>query len=100
MTSFFLPLFFRNKEVGDYYDNKNNSYAYHMSIISGPFLCFECSKPKEIVMTIHKLYSDKRPQERMKKIKEISNKNAAAIDLGDSGSYKRDLVSRLYLQFS
>ena len=31
-----------------------------MSIISGPFLCFECSKPKEIVMTIHRLYSDKQ----------------------------------------
>ena len=39
-----------------------------MSIISGPFLCFECSKPKEIVMTIHRLYSDKQEaQERIKK---------------------------------
>ena len=43
-----------------------------MSIISGPFLCFECSKPKEIVMTIHRLYSDKQNiQERMKKSKEL-----------------------------
>jgi hypothetical protein len=56
-----------------------------MSIISGPFLCFECSKPKKIVMTIHRLYSDKQQaQERIKKIKEIDYKNAAAIDLGDS----------------
>jgi hypothetical protein len=57
-----------------------------MSIISGPFLCFECSKPKEIVMTIHRLYSDKQePQKRIKKIKELGYKNAAAIDLVDSG---------------
>ena len=57
-----------------------------MSIISGPFLCFECSKPKEIIMTIHRLYSDKQQaQERIKKIKELGYKNAAAIDLGDSG---------------
>ena len=52
-----------------------------MSIISGPFPCFECSKPKEIVMTIHRLYSDKQEaQERIKKIKEIGYKNALAID--------------------
>ena len=57
-----------------------------MSIISGPFLCFECSKPKEIVMTIHRLYSDKQEaQERIKKIKELGYKNAAAIDLRDNG---------------
>ena len=57
-----------------------------MSIISGPFLCFECSKPKEIVMTIHRLYSDKQEaQERIKKIKELGYKNVAAIDLRDSG---------------
>jgi hypothetical protein len=57
-----------------------------MSIISGPFLCFECSKPKEIVMTIHRIYANKQePQERIKKIKEIGYKNAAAIDLVDSG---------------
>ena len=57
-----------------------------MSIISGPFLCFECSKPKEIVMTIHRLYSDKqKAKERITKIKELGYKNAAAIDLGDSG---------------
>jgi len=43
-----------------------------MSIISGPFLCFECSKPKEIVIAIHRLYSDKqKAQEKIKKIKEI-----------------------------
>ena len=48
-----------------------------MSIISGPFLCFECSKPKEIVMTIHRLYSDKQEaQERITKIKELGYKNA------------------------
>jgi DNA polymerase IIIc chi subunit len=53
-----------------------------MSIISGPFLCFECSKPKKIVIAIHRLYSDKQQaQERIKKIKEIGYKNAAAIDL-------------------
>ena len=57
-----------------------------MSIISGPFLCFECSKPKEIVMTIHRLYSDKQEsQKRIKKIKELGYKNAATIDLVDSG---------------
>ena len=56
-----------------------------MSIISGPFLCFECSKPKEIVLTIHRLYSDKqKAQERITKIKELGYKNAAAIDLRDS----------------
>ena len=56
-----------------------------MSIISGPFLCFECSKPKEIVMTIHRLYSDK--QEAQERIREDQRTQgyAAAIDLGDSG---------------
>ena len=54
--------------------------------MSGPFLCFECSEPKEIVMTIHRLYNDRQEaQERIKKIKELGYKNAAAIDLGDSG---------------
>ena len=57
-----------------------------MSIISGPFLCFECSEPKEIVMNIHRLYANKQEaQERIKKIQELGYKNAAAIDLGDSG---------------
>ena len=57
-----------------------------MSIISGPFLCFECSKPKKIVMTIHRLYNEKQQaRERIRKIKELGYKNAAAIDLGDSG---------------
>ena len=57
-----------------------------MSIISGPFLCFECSEPKEIVMNIHRLYVKKQEaQERIKKIKKLGYKNAAAIDLGDSG---------------
>ena len=57
-----------------------------MSIISGQFLCFECSEPKEIVMNIHRLYVKKQEaQERIKKIKELGYKNAAAIDLGDSG---------------
>jgi hypothetical protein len=57
-----------------------------MSIISGPFLCFECSKPKEIVLTIHRLYKNKiEAQERIKKIKELDYKNVSAIDLGDSG---------------
>ena len=41
-----------------------------MSIISGPFLCFECSEPKEIVMNIHRLYANKQEaQDRIKKIK-------------------------------
>jgi hypothetical protein len=57
-----------------------------MSIISGPYLCFECSKPKDIVMTIHRLYSDKQDaRERIEKIKELGYKNTVAIDLGDSG---------------
>ena len=57
-----------------------------MSIISGPFLCFECSEPKEIVMNIHRLYANKQEaQERIKKIQELGYKNAAAIHLGDSG---------------
>ena len=47
-----------------------------MSIISGPFLCFECSKPKEIVIAIHRLYSDKqKAQERIKKINELGYKD-------------------------
>jgi hypothetical protein len=57
-----------------------------MSIISGPFLCFECSEPKEIVMNIHRLYSNKQEaQQRTKKIQELGYKNTTAIDLGDSG---------------
>jgi hypothetical protein len=41
---------------------------------------------KEIVMNIHRIYANKQePQERIKKIKEIGYKNAAAIDLVDSG---------------
>lgn len=57
-----------------------------MSIISGRFLCFEYSAPKEIVMNIHRLYANKQEaQERIKKIKELGYKNAAAIDLGDIG---------------
>ena len=57
-----------------------------MSIISGPFLCFECSEPKEIAMNIHRLYANKQEaKERIKKIQELGYKNAAAIDLGDSG---------------
>ncbi|MFY9565880.1 MAG: hypothetical protein WAQ29_05975 [Nitrososphaeraceae archaeon] len=56
-----------------------------MSIISGPFLCFECSKPKEIALTIHRLYKNKQEaKERIKKIKELGYKNVSAIDLGDS----------------
>ena len=51
-----------------------------MSIISGPYLCFECSKPKEIVMTIHRLYNDKQEaQERIKKIKELGYNIGAAM---------------------
>jgi hypothetical protein len=57
-----------------------------MSIISGPFLCFECSKPKEIILNIHRLYSNNQEaQERIKKIKELGYNNVSAIDLGDSG---------------
>jgi hypothetical protein len=57
-----------------------------MSIVSGPFLCFECSKPKEIVLTIHRLYKNRiEAQERIKKIKELDYENVSAIDLGDSG---------------
>ena len=37
-------------------------------------------------MTIHRLYSDKQQaQERIKKLKEIGYKNAAASDLRDRG---------------
>ena len=57
-----------------------------MSVISGPFLCFECSKPKEIMLTVHKLYKNKRDaQEKIKKIIELGYLNASAIDLGDDG---------------
>ena len=57
-----------------------------MSIISGRFLCFEYSEPKEIVMNIHRLYPNKQEaQERIKKFKELGYKDTAAIDLGDSG---------------
>ena len=56
------------------------------SIIPGPFLCFECSKPKEIIINIHQLYTDKQEaQKRIKKIKKLGYKDVAAIDLGDSG---------------
>jgi hypothetical protein len=56
------------------------------SIIPGPFLCFECSKPKEIIINIHRLYTDKQEaQKRIKKIKKLGYKDVAAIDLGDSG---------------
>ena len=55
-----------------------------MSVISGPFLCFECSMPKEIMLNVHRLYKDKQEaQER--KIKELGYNNVSAIDLGDSG---------------
>jgi hypothetical protein len=57
-----------------------------MSVISGPFLCFECSMPKEIMLNVHRLYKDKKEaQERIKKIRELGYKNASAIDLGDDG---------------
>ena len=57
-----------------------------MSVISGPFLCFECSMPKEIMLNVHRLYKDKQEaQERIKKIKELGYNNVSAIDLGDSG---------------
>jgi hypothetical protein len=57
-----------------------------MSVISGPFVCFECSKPKEIMLNIHRLYRNKQEaQERIKKIKELGYNNVSAIDLGDSG---------------
>jgi hypothetical protein len=65
-----------------------------MSIISGPFLCFECSKPKEIMLNIHRLYRNNlEAQERIKKIKELGYDNVSAIDLKDSGIRIRDLVS-------
>jgi hypothetical protein len=55
-----------------------------MSVISGPFLCFECSKPKEIMLNVHRLYRNKQEaQERIRKIRELGYKNASAIDLGD-----------------
>jgi hypothetical protein len=57
-----------------------------MSVISGPFLCFECSKPKEIVLTVHKLYKNKQDaQERKRKIGDLGYRNSSAIDLGDDG---------------
>jgi hypothetical protein len=57
-----------------------------MSIISGPFLCLECSEPKEIMLNIHRLYKNKQEaQERKKKIIELGYKNVSAIDLGDAG---------------
>ena len=44
-------------------------------------------------MTIHRLYSDKQePQKRIKKIKELGYKNAAAIDLVDSGVRIQEMV--------
>jgi hypothetical protein len=52
------------------------------SIIPGPFLCFECFKPKEIIINIHRLYTDKQEaQKRIKKIKKLGYKDVAAIDL-------------------
>lgn len=57
-----------------------------MSVSSGPYLCFECSKPKEIMLNIHRLYGNKQEaQERMKKIIELGYKNVGASDLGDDG---------------
>jgi len=56
------------------------------SIIPGPFLSFECFKPKEIIINIHRLYTDKQEaQKRIKKIKKLGYKDVAAIDLEDSG---------------
>ena len=56
-----------------------------MSIISSPFLCFECSKPKEIMLNIHRFYRNKQEaQERKKKIIELGYKNVSAFDLGDN----------------
>jgi hypothetical protein len=57
-----------------------------MSVISGPYLCFECSKPKEIMLNINRLYRNKQEaQERIKKIIELGYKNVCATDLGDDG---------------
>jgi hypothetical protein len=57
-----------------------------MSVISGPFLCFESSKPKEVMQNIHRLYKNKQEAyERIKKIRELGYKNPSAIDLGDDG---------------
>jgi hypothetical protein len=51
-----------------------------MSVISGPFLCFECSKPKEIMLNIHRLYRNKQEaQERIKKIKELGTLNYLSV---------------------
>jgi hypothetical protein len=64
-----------------------------MSIMSGPFLCFECSEPKRDCNDIHRLDSNKQEaQHRLKKIQELDYKNAAAIDLGDSGIGIQEMV--------
>jgi hypothetical protein len=56
-----------------------------MSIISGPFLCFECSNPKEIIINVHRLYDNKEDaQKRIKKIKKLGYKDVSAVDLGDN----------------
>jgi hypothetical protein len=66
-----------------------------MSIISGPFLCFECSEPKEIILNIHRLYKNKQEaQDRIKKIRELGYKNVSAIDLGDAGARIQEIWCR------
>jgi hypothetical protein len=48
-----------------------------MSIISGPFLCFECSNPKkEIIINVHRLYDNKEDA--------LGYKDVSTVDLGDN----------------
>jgi hypothetical protein len=44
------------------------------------------SKPKEIMLNVHRLYKNKQEtHERIKKIRELGYNNASAVDLGDDG---------------
>ena len=66
-----------------------------MSVISGPFLCFECSKAKDIMLTVHRLYKNKQDaQERIKKIIELGYKDVSVIDLGDDGTRIQEIWCR------
>lgn len=85
-----LPLYLIHLSHGPisyYVINTQTSYDNNiMSVISGPFLCFECSKPKEIMVNVYRLYKNKQEaHERIKKIRKVGYKNVSAIDLGDDG---------------
>jgi hypothetical protein len=58
---------------------------YHVGNF-GSISLFECSKPKEMMLTIHRLYkNNQEAQERIRKIRELGYKNTSAIDLGNDG---------------